>query len=341
MDGRRDFRGITTFTIDPHDAKDFDDAISFRTLPNDHFEIGVHIADVSHYVQPGTELDTEAYERATSVYLVDRTIPMLPEALSNDLCSLNPNVDRLTFGAVFEMDITGHVFKSWIGRTVIHSDKRFAYEGAQEILNDETGIFFNELDTLNTIAKKLTEKRFKSGALSLETDEIKFKLDENGVPHSVYIKERGDTHKLVEEFMLLANTHVAIYGSHKQDKERLFLYRIHDKPNGEKTKDLQNFLEVLGYKVETRDGIIPSKTLNEIARDAQDSDLSDAVQTSIVRSMAKARYSTKNIGHYGLSFKYYSHFTSPIRRYPDLIIHRLLATYLGGVSIPKHTIIKY
>ncbi len=336
LEGRKDMRGITTFTIDPTDAKDFDDALSIETISEGKYRIGIHIADVSFYVKPGTDLDKEALERATSVYLVDRTIPMLPEELSNDLCSLKPEVERLAFSSIFEIDKEGNVSDEWFGRTVIYSDKRFTYEEAQEVLDNGQGIYHDELQVMNNIAKKLTKKRFDRGAISLESDEVKFKLDEEGVPISVYTKERGDTNKMIEEFMLLANQHVAKYLTFDENQnERLAVYRIHDTPALDRTEDLVKFLKILGFEVETKDGIIPSKEINRIAKEAEKDDLEATVQTSIVRSMAKAIYSIKNLGHYGLAFDYYTHFTSPIRRYPDVVIHRLLQTYIEGKSIPK------
>lgn len=340
---RRDLRGTKTFTIDPIDAKDFDDAISFKKLSNNNFEIGIHIADVSHYVRTGTVLDTEARKRGTSVYLVDRTIPMLPEELSNGLCSLNPNVDRLTFGAIFELDSNGIIHKEWFGRTIIHSDKRFSYEEAQKILDKKSGIFYEELNILNKIAKKLLKKRFENGAISLEQDEVKFKLDKDGVPLSVYIKERGDTNKLIEEFMLLANRRVAEFMSrkNKDGTTGVFLYRVHDFPNKEKIKDLASFLKKLGHKVILKNGIIPSGEINKLITKLEHSPIRDTINTAIIKTMAKAIYSTKNIGHYGLGFKYYTHFTSPIRRYPDVIVHRLLSDFLENKPIPKERWFEY
>ncbi len=334
MKDRRDFRGVTTFTIDPEDAKDFDDALSIKEVGDGVYEIGIHIADVSHYVRPNTELDREARKRATSVYLVDRTIPMLPEELSNELCSLKPNVDRLTFSAVFTMNMNGHISDQWFGRTVIHSDKRFTYEEAQGILDAGAGLYHTELVVMNTIAKKLTEKRFAEGAISLDQEEVRFKLDEKGIPLSVYKKVRQDTNKLIEEFMLLANKKVAEFIGLGAE-EKVFIYRIHDLPDKEKTKKLIEFLAKLGYKIKTEDGLIPSVEINKLLASLEGKEGRETIHTAIIRSMAKAIYSTKNIGHFGLSFEYYTHFTSPIRRYPDTIVHRLLAEYLAGKEIKK------
>ncbi len=339
---RKDFRGVTTFTIDPEDAKDFDDALSFKDLGKGRYEIGIHIADVSHFMTKGSALDVEAEKRGTSVYLVDRTIPMLPEVLSNDLCSLKPNVDRLTMSAVFEITEDGDVKKQWFGKTIINSDKRFTYEGAQKILDDKKGEFYDELLTLNTIAKKLLSERFKDGALSLDQEEVKFALDDTGKPVRVYKKVRGDTNRLIEEFMLLANKKVAehigkpfIGKNGEKDTDRIFVYRIHGTPNKEKMTDLAQFLKTLGYKVTLKDGVIPSKELNKLLEEMEGKDEKGTVQTAVIRSMAKAIYSTGNIGHYGLAFEHYTHFTSPIRRYPDVIVHRLLLEYLQGKTVGR------
>ncbi len=339
---RRDMRNTTTFTIDPFDAKDFDDAISFKELEHGLYEVGIHIADVAHYVRPKTALDDEARRRGTSVYLVDRTIPMLPEELSNDLCSLKPDVDRLTFSVIFEIDKNAKVHKEWFGRTVIHSDKRFTYEEAQEVLNKKQGQFYTELYTLNKLAKKLLKQRFEDGAISLDQEEVKFKLGPDGVPTAVYTKVRGDTHKMIEELMLLANRRVAEYMStSKKNRHPLVLYRVHDTPNKEKMKDLVFFLRRLGYHMKLKDGIIPSDEINKLIIKLETHPLRDTVHTAIIRTMAKAIYTTKNIGHYGLAFKYYTHFTSPIRRYPDVIVHRLLAEFINDKVVPKERFYEY
>lgn len=334
---RRDFRPIVTFTIDPEDAKDFDDAISVNFLENGNTEVGIHIADVSHYVQPGHPIDKEATERATSVYLVDRTIPMLPEVLSNDLCSLNPNVDRLTFSAVFTFTPKMEIVDEWFGKTVIYSHQRFTYESAQAVLDTKEGPYLKELESALAISKFLEKQRFEEGAISLETEEVKFKLDADGHPLGVYKKVRGETHHMIEELMLLANRKVAEFiATNDKHAEEVFVYRIHDAPDPERVENLQLFLKRIGYHLTVNDnGVIPSKELNDLVLSLEGKPERETVQTAIVRSMAKAIYSTKNIGHYGLAFKYYTHFTSPIRRYPDLVVHRLLFQYLEHKYIPK------
>ena len=331
---RRDFRDVATFTIDPIDAKDFDDAISFKKLDNGHFEVGVHIADVSYYVRDGMALDGEAIARETSVYLVDRCIPMLPEVLSNDLCSLVQGEDRLVMSCVLEIDEDGAVHNEWYGRSLINSHRRYSYEDAQATLDTKHGDFYEELHILNTIAKKLNKARFENGALSLETEEVKFKLNEKGVPIDVYVKARGDTHKLIEEYMLLANKHVSKFITKKQEEKNgegnaICVYRIHDKPDADRMHDLDLYIRGLGYHVRFMDGLIPSKELNELLVKMGERPEKALLQVHITRAMAKAIYSTKNVGHYGLAFDYYSHFTSPIRRYPDVLTHRLLMRVLA------------
>ena len=336
---RRDFRQTLTFTIDPVDAKDFDDAISFKKLPTGNFEIGVHIADVSHYVREHTALNREALKRGFSVYLVDRTIPMLPEALSNVVCSLNPNEDRLTFSAVFELDQNGHIKSRWFGKTVIHSAKRFTYESAQDVLNGKSAEHKEALETLNAIAKKLRTEKFKKGAIDFEQDEVRFELGENGRPLKIYKKERLDTHKLVEEFMLLANKEVAEFifkaRAKKQSKEP-FIYRIHDLPDRERIANLGIFVKALGHNLHLSKGSVSAKDLTMLFEQIGGRAEESMIKTAAIRSMAKAIYSTTNIGHFGLSFEYYTHFTSPIRRYADLLVHRILFHHLNGTSIPAN-----
>jgi ribonuclease R len=333
--GRRDFRKVTTFTIDPIDAKDFDDAISVKFLDNDTTEVGVHIADVSHYLKPGMQMNEEAERRTTSVYLVDRVVPMLPEVLSNDLCSLVPNQDRLTMSAVFKLNRNGEVLESWFGETVIHSAKRFTYEAAQEVLENKKVEYKKELNYLNETAKKLKQKRFEAGSISLETEEVKFKLDEKGVPIEVVRKVRFDAHKLVEEFMLLANVEVAKYIASLKKENHVGIYRVHDKPDSEKMHSLSIFLYNLGYNAPFKDDTISPHDLNKVMEQSENDPNKQTIQTQIVRSMQKAVYSIHNIGHYGLAFKYYTHFTSPIRRLPDVLIHRLLKKYLKGGQTDK------
>lgn len=329
---RRDLRATTTFTIDPFDAKDFDDALSLRKLENGHWEVGVHIADVTHYLQPGSIIDKEAYNRATSVYLVDRVVPMLPEVLSNDLCSLRPHEDKLTFSAIFEMDGKGQVFHTWIGRTIIHSDHRFTYEEAQEILEGADGPFKKELLTLNQIAKALRKDRFKNGAFSFDKKELKFHLNDAGKPTGVYQKVAKDANHLIEEFMLMANKKVAEFGS--EPAGRTFVYRVHDDPDPEKIRELANFVSQLGYKLNPNGRKVLSQSMNKMLLDVKDKPESNMLETLVIRSMAKAKYDVKNVGHYGLAFAHYTHFTSPIRRYPDVMVHRLLQHYLDGQQAP-------
>lgn len=331
--GRRDFRGITTFTIDPDDAKDYDDAISIRDMGERKFEIGIHIADVSHYVKIGSSVDKEASRRATSVYMVDRVIPMLPETLSNDLCSLLPDKDRLTFSAIFVMDDSGKIHEKWFGKTIIHSKKRFTYDEVQKIIekNYSQDDFSKELSTLNSIAKKLRKERILKGSVLLDSVEIKFKLDEKGVPLGIYKKEQKDAHKLVEEFMLLANKKVAEKIFKKGTKAgQLFVYRNHDLPNSDKLAGLKDILITLGSKIKTKGIGIDAKTLNMIIDEFEGKAERSLVMWIILRSMSKADYSTKNLGHFGLAFDSYTHFTSPIRRYPDIMVHRLLYSHLTG-----------
>ncbi|WP_306550111.1 ribonuclease R [Daejeonella sp.] len=335
---RRDFRKILTFTIDPVDAKDFDDAISFRKLDNGNVEVGVHIADVSHYVKQGTALDKEAFERGTSVYLVDRVIPMLPERLSNGLCSLRPNEDKLCFSAVFELDQEANVVEQWFGKTIIHSDTRFSYEDAQEVLENKTGKHSEELLKLNELAYILRERKFKHGAISFESVEIKFNLDEHGKPLGVYAKERKDAHKLIEDYMLLANKKVAEFIAKKgKGKQKLtFVYRSHDSPKEDALLSFSQFALKFGYKIDTSSGRETAKSLNFLMADVEGKKEQNVLTKLAIRSMAKAVYTTKKHSHYGLAFDYYTHFTSPIRRYPDVMVHRLLELYLaGGKSVSE------
>lgn len=330
---REDFRSIATFTIDPRDAKDFDDALSIKQLKNGNWEVGVHIADVTHYVQEGDMIDKEGESRATSIYLVDRTIPMLPERLSNYLCSLRPNEDKLCYAAIFELDNEGNIKKHRIGRTVIHSDRRFTYEEAQEIIEGADGDFKDEILKLNDLAKKLRDKRFKDGAIAFDRHEVRFEIDEKGKPLSVYFKYAKESNKLIEEFMLLANKTVAEYVGKvaKNKNAKTFVYRIHDVPNQEKMENLSEFIRRFGYKIKT-DGSKTnvSKSINHLLDEVSGKPEENLISTIAIRAMAKAVYSTVNVGHYGLAFEYYTHFTSPIRRYPDMMVHRLLTRYLAG-----------
>jgi ribonuclease R len=348
---RRDVRDTLTFTIDPKDAKDFDDALSFKKLENGNYEIGIHIADVSHYLQEGTILDDEAYQRATSVYLVDRVVPMLPEVLSNFACSLRPNEEKYTFSAIFEINETSHVVNQWFGRTVIYSDQRFAYEEAQYIIETKDDVIPEEISItgssyqvsqeivaatlkMDELAKILRKRRMAEGAISFDKVEVKFNLDEAGEPQGVYFKVSKDANHLIEEFMLLANRKVAEYIG-KQKKT--FIYRIHDEPNEDKLFAMQAVIAKFGHKIDFKQGSI-SQALNKLMEDVNGKKEQNLIDTLAIRSMSKAKYSTDNIGHYGLAFDYYSHFTSPIRRYPDVMVHRLLQHYLdGGKSADEET----
>ncbi|MBT8393257.1 MAG: ribonuclease R, partial [Bacteroidia bacterium] len=341
---RRDMRGVLTTTIDPKDAKDFDDALSFKVLNNGNYEIGIHIADVSHYLQTNTVLDDEAYERATSVYLVDRVVPMLPEVLSNNACSLRPNEDKYTFSAVFEISSKAEVIKEWYGRTVINSNERFAYEEAQSIIETKSNKIPLEISirgeayevsnevveaitTLDTLAKIMRKKRMDVGAISFDKVEVKFNLDENNEPVGVYFKQAKDANKLIEEFMLLANKRVAAFIG-KQRPKKTFVYRVHDEPKEEKLMALNGIISKFGHKLNFHNKKTISSSLNQLLEDVKGKKEQNLVDTLAIRSMSKAIYTTDNIGHYGLAFDYYTHFTSPIRRYPDVMVHRLLQYYL-------------
>lgn len=329
---RKDFRKITTFTIDPLDAKDFDDALSLKKLKNGNWEVGVHIADVSHYVEQQSAIDKEALKRGTSIYLVDRVIPMLPEVLSNKLCSLRPNEEKLCFSAVFEMNENAEVLKQWFGKTVINSDRRFTYEEVQEIIENNKGEFINEINVLNSLAKKLRAERFDSGSINFHSEDIRFNLDEDGKPLSVYVKEQKDANRLIEDFMLLANKKVAefIGKTKSKQKAKTFIYRIHDEPNPEKLNTFIQFINKLGYTISINNRNKLADSFNQLFKKIKGKGEENMIETIAIRTMSKAEYSTQNIGHYGLAFPYYSHFTSPIRRYPDLITHRILHWYLNG-----------
>ncbi len=329
---RRDFRPVPTFTIDPEDAKDFDDALSLQQLPGGNWEVGVHIADVTHYVLPGTVLDVEALQRATSVYLVDRVVPMLPERISNYLCSLRPHEEKLCFSAVFEMNEKAEIISEWFGRTVINSDRRFSYREAQMVIDTGEGDMKNEILKLNQLSRILRENRFKDGSIAFEREEIKIDVDEKGVPVRIYAREHDISNELIEEFMLLANKRVAerVGKSADSKEKRTFVYRIHDKPDNEKLLKFSHFIKRFGYKLSLSSGKQTAKSLNKLLDDVKGTREQDIVENLALRAMAKAIYSTGNIGHYGLSFAYYTHFTSPIRRYPDMLVHRLLADYLAN-----------
>ncbi|ALM08481.1 ribonuclease R [Sediminicola sp. YIK13] len=348
---RRDMRDVLTFTIDPKDAKDFDDALSFQKLENGNYEIGVHIADVSHYLKTDTILDDEAYERATSVYLVDRVVPMLPEVLSNNACSLRPNEEKYTFSAIFELDDKAILQNQWFGRTVINSNERFAYEEAQYIIESGSGNIPDDVSirgnsysvddevvsatlTFDRLAKILREKRMKAGAISFDKVEVRFNLNENSEPEGVYFKESKDANKLIEEFMLLANRKVAEFIG-KQKPVKTFVYRIHDEPNEEKLMALNGIISRFGHSLNFKSKKEISDSLNKLLEDVKGKKEQNLVDTLAIRSMSKAIYTTDNIGHYGLAFDYYSHFTSPIRRYPDVMVHRLLQHYLDGGNSAK------
>ena len=341
---RRDFRKVTTFTVDPADAKDFDDALSVRKVKDGVWEIGVHIADVTHYVKPHSVIDDEAVERGTSVYLVDRTVPMLPERLSNELCSLRPNETSLCFSAVFTLNENLEILDEWFGRTVIHSDRRFTYAEAQEVIETGRGDFAEEILTLNRLAQALRAQRFRNGAISFEREEVKFRLDDDGKPLGVYFKEQKESNQMIEEFMLLANRRVAEFCAHRHNEKgraipRTMVFRVHDAPSEEKLERFRQFILRFGHVFKASKGRAVAREMNKLFKQIKGSTEENAVSTMAVRSMAKAFYTTDNIGHYGLAFQYYTHFTSPIRRYPDMMVHRLLAHYLdGGKSVDKEPV---
>ncbi len=330
ISSRRDMRNITTITIDPIDARDFDDALSINIINDNKIEVGVHIADVGHYVKPGSKLDEEAYKRATSVYLVDRCVPMLPERLSNGICSLKPHEDRLSFSFVFTMNGDGDILSVWQGKTIIHSDRRFSYEEAQEIIEGVDGDFNTEIRKLNNLAQKIRRKRIKDGSIEMGGIEVRFKLaSDNKKPIGVYFKEQKEANKLIEEFMLLANKSVAQLLS---ESGWYNIYRVHDTPNMEKLISLKNVCKTFGHDIELEEGDDLKKSINRLLREVKDTPEENMISTLVTRCMSKAKYTIQNIGHYGLGFTHYSHFTSPIRRYPDLITHRILLDYLNKKS---------
>ena len=341
---RRDFRAVTTFTIDPADAKDFDDALSIQKLGDGLWEVGVHIADVTHYVRPESVVDCEAQERGTSVYLVDRTVPMLPERLCNELCSLRPNEEKLCFSAVFKLNEDAEVLEEWFGRTVILSDRRFTYAEAQARIETGVGDYAEEIAVLNDMAQKMRNRRFKGGAVSFERAEFKFILDEKGKPLGVYTKEQKESNQLIEEFMLLANRKVAEFCTYREvagkKVQRPMVYRVHDEPNEEKLGRFRDFVLRFGYQFKATKGRSVAKAINKLVTEVKGRPEENAIQSLAVRSMSKAFYTTDNVGHYGLAFKYYTHFTSPIRRYPDMMVHRLLARYLAEGKSPDKRVLE-